>query len=580
MKKLKFNTYKLLLGFIDAGIINFSAFLAFIIRFDGSIPPGYLNSYLLTALPVTLIFLTVFFVFGLYNQIWTYASISALLSIIYAVSIGSTLAFAFSFFMGGIRYPYSVVIISWLLNLLLIGGSRFIWRISREKIFGAKIGNGQVKVLIVGAGDAGEMILRDILRAKSGYHPVGLVDDNPTKIGMRIHGVEVLGRSKDIPALVKEMKASEVIIALPTASGEKIRKIVSICQKAKVKSKTLPPIYELIDGKVSINSIREVNEEDLLNREPIKFNFEEIQSSLEGKIILVTGAGGSIGSELCRQISKCSPRQLILLGHGENSIYHIDIELREDEPNYELIPVIANVQDKDRIEEVMERFRPDIVFHAAAYKHVWLMEQNPEEAYKNNVLGTKNVAEASLKYEVDLFVLISTDKAVNPVSVMGTSKREAELLILGLQDKGKTKFMATRFGNVMNSRGSVIPLFKRQIALGKSLTVTDPNVVRFFMTIPEAVQLVIRSALMGKGGEIFVLDMGEPIKIVNLAKELVSLSGMELNKDVEIQFTGLKPGEKLTEQLSYEDEELQPTSNKNILVVKRKKNLQHKMCYN
>jgi len=568
MRKLKFNSYKLLLAVIDAGILNFSMFFSFLIRFDGLIPSGYLNSYLLTALPVTLANLMVFFLFGLYSQIWAYASIAALLSIVYAVSIGSALGFAISFFSGTLRYPYTVAVIAWLLNLLLIGGSRFIWRVTREKILPDTKSNGrQKKVLIVGAGDAGESILREMIRAKNCYHPVGLIDDNPAKKGMSIHGIRVLGRREEIPALVKKKKINEVIIAMPAASGAEIKKIVSACQQAGVKYKTLPPIYELIDGKVSINHIRDVNEEDLLNREPIKFDFDEIKPGFEGKTVLVTGAGGSIGSEICRQVSKCNPRQLLLLGQGENSIYHIDLELQESTPSFELTPIIANVQDRQRIDQIVRTYRPDMVFHAAAYKHVWLMERNPEEAYKNNVVGTRNVAEACLTYGVDRFVLISSDKAVKPTSVMGISKRQAERLILHLQGKGKTKFLATRFGNVMNSRGSVIPLFKRQIARGGPITVTDPGVVRFFMTIPEAVQLVLRAALMGKGGEIFVLDMGEPLRIADLAKELVHLSGLEIDRDIKINYIGLKPGEKMSEKLWSPDEAPRPTTHKYILAV-------------
>ena len=568
MQGLKHNLSKLFLGLIDAIIVNLSVFLAFLVRFDGLIPPYYLLSYIRAALPVTLANLVIFYIFGLYRQVWTYASINALLSIVYAVSIGAMLGFALTYFLGMLRYPYTVAIITWLLNLLLIGGSRFIWRITREKIFpGAELTGSQIRVLIVGAGDAGESILREMLRNRNGYFPMGLVDDNPRKNGMTIHGIRVLGNRKDIPALVKKKKVDEIIIAIPTAPGAEKRKIIDICQRAGVKYKTLPPIYELIDGKVSVSHIREVNEEDLLNREPIKFDFDEIKPGFEGRTVLVTGAGGSIGSEICRQISKCNPKQLLLLGQGENSIYHIDLELREHNPRLNLIPIIANVQDKQRIGQVMERFRPETVFHAAAYKHVWLMEQNAEEAFKNNVFGTKNIAEASLKYDVDRFVLISTDKAVNPTSAMGKSKREAEKIILSLQGESKTKFMATRFGNVMNSRGSVIPLFKRQIAQGGPLTVSHPEVVRFFMTIPEAVQLVIRAALMGKGGEIFVLDMGEPIKIVDLAKELVRLSGLDPEKEIQIQFTGLRPGEKLFEELSGSGEKLLPTADKNILAV-------------
>ncbi|MFH1577327.1 MAG: nucleoside-diphosphate sugar epimerase/dehydratase [Candidatus Margulisiibacteriota bacterium] len=573
--KLRFDRFKLLLVLLDALIINCSFLFAFFIRFDGQIPFEYLQSYLLAAVPITIINISIFYLFGLYGQIWAYASINALLSIAYAVSLGSVLGFVISYLTGLLRFPYSVLVIAWLFKLLLVGGSRFIWRIWRETIFtGIQSDSGKKRVLILGAGDAGETILREMIRGQTEYLPIGLLDDDAAKKGLAIHGIKVLGSRADIPRLAKKEKIKEVIITMPSASGKEIDGIIRICRQAGVKYKTLPPIYELIDGNVSISNIRELREEDLLGRKPIKFDLDEVKPGLEGKVVVVTGAGGSIGSELCRQISYCNPRKLILLGQGESSIYQIDLELREKKPSYELIPVIANIRDEGRIDEILSKFLPEIVFHAAAYKHVSLMEQNPAEAYKNNVWGTKVVAEAALKYGVGHFVLISTDKAVQPVSEMGRTKRDAERLVLGLQGKGKTKFMVTRFGNVMNSRGSVIPLFKRQIAQGRSLTVTHPDVVRFFMTIPEAVQLVLRAAMIGEGGEIFVLDIGEPKKISDLAKELVMLSGLEPGKDVPLEFVGLKPGEKMTESLFDIYEEVSNTSHKHILkVVKRKEPL-------
>ncbi|MBU1026809.1 MAG: polysaccharide biosynthesis protein [Candidatus Margulisbacteria bacterium] len=564
---------KIFLILFDALIINFSIFLAFLIRFDGFVPVNYLIRYLQLSLPITVVSIYIFLRFGLYRQVWTYASIDALLSIFFAVSIASTFGFAVTFVLGVGRYPYSVSVVAWLLDLLLIGGSRFMWRISREKIFPMVMEQKDIerkKVLIIGAGDAGESILREMLRVRNGYYPVGLIDDNPKKVGLSIHGIKVLGGTEDIPELIKGNKIDEAIIAIPAASGKERRRIVSVCRQAKLKYKTLPPIYELIDGNVSVNNIREVKEEDLLGRKPIKFEFNELRKGLEGKTILVTGAGGSIGSELCRQISKCSPKQLIMVGQGENSIFHIDLELRENIFADKLVPVIANVQDKARVDQILDKYCPQIIFHAAAYKHVGLMEKHPEEAYKNNVQGTKNIAESALIHGVERFVLISTDKAVSPTSVMGKSKQEAETIVLGLHGKGKTKFMVTRFGNVINSRGSVIPLFKRQIAQGKEVTVTHPNVVRFFMTIPEAVQLVILAGLMGQGGEIFVLDMGEPIKIADLAKDLITLSGLEPGKDISVKYVGLRPGEKLSEELISPDEEIFETAHKSILMVKKK----------
>jgi FlaA1/EpsC-like NDP-sugar epimerase len=568
---MKINYYRILLAFIDIALVNIAFLLALLVRFEGPAPAEYYIVFRQAALPITFINLSFFYAFGLYNQIWAYASISALILIIDAVSCGALFSAIYLWVFAGGRMPYSVIIIAALIKLLLVGGGRFTWRVAREKLIGDHRSKKK-KALIVGAGDAGESIVREMLRSNgsSAYFPAGFIDDDRSKEGMVIHGIKVVGNRRDIPKLVKTKGIDEVILAIPSASGDDVRDIHNICKSVNVRSKTLPAIYELINGQVSVNLIRDINEEDLLKRKPVKFDFDEIKKGIEEKTILITGAGGSIGSELSRQIARCGPKKLVLLGQGENSIYNIDMELKEIFRDIEVVPVIANIRDKAKMQKVMAIHHPDIIFHAAAYKHVGMMEMNPDEAYINNVTGTKNVAEASIEHGVDKFVLVSTDKAVDPTSVMGQTKHQAELIVLGLQGSGKTRFIVTRFGNVMNSRGSVIPLFKKQISEGRPVTVTHPDVVRFFMTIPEAVQLVIRAALMGEGGEIFVLDMGEPVRIVDLARELIKLSGLEPGRDVPIKFTGLKPGEKMMEYLTRNDEEIMKTSHEKIWKVRQK----------
>jgi len=424
------------------------------------------------------------------------------------------------------------------------------------------------RVLVMGAGDAGAMIVREMQANPGlGLVPVGLLDDNRAKAGMTIHGVPVRGTREDIPRVVAEERADEVIIAMPTAPGQAIREIVAICQESGVAYRTMPGMYELISGHVSVKQIREVRIEDLLRREPIQIDGTEAGRYLANAVVLVTGAGGSIGSELCRQIAAYHPRELLLLGHGENSIYHILLELRESFPALATQPLIADIRDCERLAAVFHLYKPDVVFHAAAHKHVPLMESNVAEAVMNNVLGTRNLLQAAEAEGVQRFVLISTDKAVNPVNVMGVTKRLAELLIQDAARRTGQSYVAVRFGNVLGSRGSVVPLFQYQIAAGGPVTVTDPEVRRYFMTVPEAVQLVIQAAAFGKGEEIFVLDMGEQVRIVDLATELIRLSGLEPGHDVEIVFTGLRPGEKLSEELFAEGEKPRPTPHEKILVA-------------
>jgi FlaA1/EpsC-like NDP-sugar epimerase len=546
-----------------------STLLAFSLRFDGKIPPDYFQLLLLLALPKTIVFLITFIRFGLYRQIWLYANFEAFVSVVSAVTLAAIIFNGLLMFTGFLQYPYTVSLISYLVTLVMIGGVRFSWRIVREKFVNKpRRPQTEKRVLILGAGDAGVTILQEILHNQTGYLPVGFIDDIRSKQGMVLHGVKVLGRRRDIPELVNKHHINEVLIAIPSATSLEMRRIVATCQRAKVRLKTLPPVSQLLNGQSLISTIREVREEDLLAREEIKFNAAEIQSEFEGKVILITGAGGSIGSELSRQLAACRPQKILLLGHGENSIFSIEQELKTKSYSFEIIPIIADIRDRERINEVIGRERPNFVFHAAAHKHVYLMELCPEEAYKNNVLGTKNVAEACLQYKVNKFVLISTDKAVYPTSVMGRTKREAEQLICSLASLEQTKFIITRFGNVLNSRGSVIPIFKKQIAQGGPVTVTHPEVERYFMTIPEAVQLVIRAAIMGNGGEIFVLDMGSQVKIFDLAKNLITLSGFEVDKEIEIKITGLKPGEKMKEVLNEEDEVLVPTLHQKIKKIK------------
>jgi len=458
----------------------------------------------------------------------------------------------------------------------LVGGTRFAVRLATDWPFawlwrnnhGEGSRHRERRVLVMGAGSAGAMIVREMQANPGlGLAPVGLLDDNRTKVGMTIHGVLVQGTREDIPRLVHEEKIEEVIIAMPTAPGQAIRDVVTICQQAGVACKTMPGIYELISGQVSVKQVRDVRIEDLLRREPVRIDGPEAGRYLFDAVVLVTGAGGSIGAELCRQIASYRPRQLLLLGHGENSIYHIMLELRERFPHLAVQPLIADVRDQERLSSVFARHRPQVIFHAAAHKHVPLMETNVAEAVMNNVSGTEMLLRAAEAHEVARFVLVSTDKAVNPVNVMGATKRLAELLVQDAARRTGRAYVAVRFGNVLGSRGSVIPLFQHQIATGGPVTVTHPEMRRYFMTIPEAVQLVIQAAALGHGGEIFVLDMGEQVRVVDLATELLRLSGLEPGRDVEIVFTDLRPGEKLSEELFANGEEPRPTQHEKILVA-------------
>ncbi|WP_027965270.1 polysaccharide biosynthesis protein [Halalkalibacillus halophilus] len=490
--------------------------------------------------------------FGLYRKAWEYASIGELVAIFNVVTISVAVAAVFQYTAYGNLFLRAMAV-TWMLHILLIGGSRFAWRVFRDQLLGSI--KGQKRTLIIGAGAAGAIVTRQLMQStESELRPVAFLDDDKTKEKMQIHGVPVVGKLKHLKEVAENHEIEHIIIAIPSLGRDDLNRVYSKCAEVKVKTQIIPKFEDLATGKVSTSQIRDVEVEDLLGRDPVELDIEGISSYITDKTVLITGAGGSIGSEICKQIATFEPEHIILLGHGENSIYHIHrYLLARYHRRYEITPVIADVQDRDRIMEVMQEYKPDVVYHAAAHKHVPLMEFNPREAVKNNVFGTKNVAEASDNAGVDSFVLVSTDKAVNPTNVMGATKRVAEMIVQNMAQKSKTKFIAVRFGNVLGSRGSVIPLFKDQIRKGGPVTVTHPEMTRYFMTIPEASQLVIQAGSIARGGEIFVLDMGEPVKIVDLAKNLIRLSGYSL-EEIDIEYSGIRPGEKMYEELLGEDE--------------------------
>lgn len=511
----------------------------------------------------------VYYAFGLYRRLWMYASISELQLIAAAVSAASLLVTAlglglYSLGWLGSGFSRTALAIDWLLSLLFVGGSRFVLRAWAESRHPRRSGQ-QRSVLIVGAGDAGALVVRELQRnTQLNLQPIGLLDDDPAKQNHQIHNVPVIGKLNDLPRLLEERPVQEVIIAIPTAPGKVVRRVSEACRQKGLPFRTMPGIYELLGGKVSVSRLREVDITDLLRREPVRIHEEWIGAALQGRTILVTGAGGSIGRELCRQIARWHPRSLLLLGHGENSIFEALLELKSDYPSLDLIPVIADVKDSARLQAVFAAHRPQVVFHAAAHKHVPLMELNVEEAVANNVLGTQALVQTALQFDTQRLVLISTDKAVHPVNVYGATKRLAEMIVLNAARSSGKAFSAVRFGNVLGSRGSVVPRFKRLIAAGGPLTITHPDMERFFMTIPEAVHLVLQAAAMGQGGEAFLLNMGEQVRILDLAEDLIRLSGLEPGRDIEIVFTGIRPGEKLREELWEGDKTYEKTPHPEI----------------
>ncbi|TKO73386.1 polysaccharide biosynthesis protein [Enterococcus faecium] len=495
--------------------------------------------------------------FKVFTRINRYTNLREIIAIFSSLSASAASSILILLFINR-RYSLRLVIFAYLLSLLLIIGSRLIWRIYIETKNMRYVSAGSAKnTLIVGAGEGGRILYNSSLGSKTAQdiHVVGFVDDDPNKRNTYLSGKKVLGTLKDIPELIEKYDIQMVTIAIPSLSRKKLRRIFELVESARVKVNTMPSIEELASGKISVSKLKTIDVVDLLGRDEVKLDIESIKDQITDKVILVTGAGGSIGSEICRQIIQFNPAKLLLLGHGENSIYLIDRELRTHHQNCptEIVPIIADIQDREKINEIMEQYHPDIVYHAAAHKHVPLMEYNPKEAVKNNIFGTKNVAEAAKAAKVKNFVMVSTDKANNPPNVMGSTKRIAEMIVTGLNEEGCTKFSAVRFGNVLGSRGSVIPVFREQIAQGGPITVTDFRMTRYFMTIPEASRLVIQSGALAKGGEIFILDMSEPVKIVDLAKNMIRLSGYS-EDEIEIIETGIRPGEKLYEELLLDKE--------------------------
>lgn len=565
---MKAALYKILMAILDICIINISLYLSLVLRFENDIPLKYFTLFRETHVVVTVIALCSFLVFNLYNRIWRYASVNELIAIVLATSFSSLTVLGYTFMIRK-TFPRSIYILFWLLLTTFIGGSRFILRTFNGVTPMLRRPEGVRNVMVIGAGEAGSLVIQEFKKHPDlKMRPVVLIDDDVNKHGMRIHGVRVYGGRHIIPEMVRKKNIKEIIIAMPSVDRLQIREIVSICSETKCKLRIVPGVYELLDGKVSIKRLRDVKIEDLLGREPVKVNLEEISGYLKDKVVLVTGGGGSIGSELCRQIARFKPKELLIFDISENNVYKLEFDLKKLFPDLKYTPLIGSIRDRARLEYIFDKYRPHVVFHAAAHKHVPLMELNATEAIKNNVFGTLNVAELADKYYAERFTLISTDKAVNPTNIMGASKRIAEIIIQIMSMKSSTVFSAVRFGNVLGSEGSVVPLFKKQIENGGPVTVTHPDVIRYFMTIPEAVQLVIQAGAMAKGGEIFILDMGEPVKIADLARDMIRLSGLEPDVDIEIEYIGLRPGEKLYEELLLNEEGITATKYKKIFIAK------------
>ncbi|MBW9257989.1 MAG: polysaccharide biosynthesis protein [Candidatus Thiodiazotropha sp. (ex. Lucinisca nassula)] len=551
----------------DVLMVPIAWFLAFWFRNNLEVVPvSFYQDALQALLYILPVQLAAFLLFGLNRGIWRFASLPDIMRILKAVLVGSVVGVALLFVFtraGGV--PRSVPVIHAILLVMLLSGPRLIYRLLKDRHLDLAPGK---RVLIVGSGKAGEMLARDILRNRRGdFRPVAFVDDKQRRQGREIHGLPVAGTSDDIPALCDELSIDIIMLAIPSASSSQMRRVVEFCESSGVPFRSVPQLNDLMSGNVQINHLRQVSIEDLLGRNPVSLDWQAIDATLAGKVILVTGAGGSIGSELCRQLAKLNPAKLVLLENSEFNLYSIEMELLNSYPELNLECHLGDVTDQPYMESLFDEFRPEVVFHAAAYKHVPMLENRIRQAVRNNVLGTRVVAEMANRYTTGVFVLVSTDKAVNPANVMGASKRAAEIFCQNLNAHSGTRFITVRFGNVLGSAGSVIPLFRKQIEEGGPVTVTDPRMERYFMTIPEACQLIMQTVVMGEGGEIFVLDMGEPIKISYLAEQMIHLSGRTLGQDIQIEYIGLRPGEKLYEELFHEKEELAKTSHEKVLLA-------------
>jgi FlaA1/EpsC-like NDP-sugar epimerase len=572
--KIPINIRNRYLVFGDMALIVVSVLGAFVLRLElGALLVAYLRvAYWMIAVSLVIKPLT-YHLFGLYHRMWAYASINELKLIVAAVTAAEIpvilVMLAIWRIDPTIAIPRSTPIIDWALSMLLVGGFRIVIRLIAEAQRNSKpmaVALREKKVMIVGAGDAGALVVRELQKnLQLNLTPVGFLDDNPGKLKQQLYGVPVVGSLNDLARVLDRQPVDEVIIAIPSAPGRVVRLVADVCRLKGIPFRTMPGIYELLGGKVSVSRLREVDIADLLRREPARMRDQEVGETLSGHSVLVTGAGGSIGRELCRQIARWGPSELLILGHGENSIFETLLELQESFPSLLVRPLIADVRDRQRIKGIFQEHRPQVVFHAAAHKHVPLMEINIQDAVTNNVQGTRNVVQAALDCGAERLVMISTDKAIHPINVMGATKRIAESLVLDAAARSGRPYSVVRFGNVLGSRGSVVPLFKRQIARGGPVTITHPDMRRFFMTIPEAVYLVLQASSMGSGGEVFVLNMGQQVRILDLAEDLIRLSGLEPGRDIEIVFTGIRPGEKLSEELWEDGSMLSKTMHPDIM---------------
>jgi FlaA1/EpsC-like NDP-sugar epimerase len=570
----------------DALLLVAAWYAAHLVRFDFAIPEDQWVLFKAMLPLMLMIKLVTFYVFDLYRGMWRYTSVSDLINIIKAAGISSLLIVSFVLFVTGFKgFPRSVFILDGCFTMLFISAFRLSVRIYYEVISedqsfrraatmlfrsGRSEPSQSKNLLIIGAGDCGEKIYREIHgNARLRYHVVGFLDDDLAKTGMKIHGVPVLGPVRDVEAIARRVRADEALIAIPSANAEQMRRLVRYCKESGITFKTLPGLAELINGKVTVNGIREVAYRDLLGRDVIKLDQERIGATIQGKRVLVTGAAGSIGWELCRQVCRFRPESLVLYERAESPLYELELELKHRFQSVKIVPQLADIRDRQQLEKAFEASRPHVVFHAAAYKHVPMLELHPWKAVKNNICGTRNLIDVATKFAVERFVFVSTDKAVRPVNVMGATKRVAEMLVQGVNGHGssRSRFITVRFGNVVGSAGSVVPLFRKQIAAGGPVTVTHPEVTRYFMTIPEACQLILQAGAMGEGREIFILDMGTPVKIDDMARDLIRLSGYEPGVDIKIEYIGLRPGEKLYEELITDGEGIVPTTHEKIMVL-------------